>query len=179
MKASVCTSTCDTPLGRMIMAGGEEGLAGLWFEGQKHCCAGLAPGCPQREIPLFSRVRAWLGAYFAGGDPALDFPLRLEGTPFQEEVWRMLLAIDRGTVTTYGEIARRLALGRGARVSAQAVGGAVGRNRISIIVPCHRVVGAGGSLTGYAGGLGRKAHLLRLEGAWQERFHAPARGTAL
>lgn len=149
----------------MTMAGDGERLTGLWFDGQKYFPRESVFGCKEVELPLFNRVREWLDSYFAGEEPDEVLPLRLEGTPFRQTVWRLLQEIPRGQVVTYKEIARRLSARRGgASVSAQAVGGAVGHNPVSIVVPCHRVVGSDGSLTGYAGGLERKAALLRLEG---------------
>ena len=120
---------------------------------------------------MLKQTARWLDIYFAGREPEFTPNIRLCGTLFQNEVWRLLLAVPYGSVTTYADIARKIARLRGiARMSAQAVGGAVGRNPISLIVPCHRVTGAHGSLGGYAGGLDRKEKLLRLEGAWKDSF---------
>ena len=153
----------SSPLGRILLAGGRTALTGLWFEGQKHCPPPLntmpvtaAPG------PVRSAVR-WLDIYFSGNTPDTAPPLAPAGTPFQLTVWETLKTIPYGETVTYGELARRLALSTGRPVSARAVGGAVGRNPISILRPCHRVVGAGGRLTGYAGGTRRKLWLLELE----------------
>ena len=167
-----------SPLGRITMAGEGDALAGLWLEGQKYF-AGGHPDLREGEAPAFAVVRAWLDAYFAGDDPGLSPRLSLEGTPFQKAVWRQLLTIPRGQTTTYGAIARTLEMETGKRVSAQAVGGAVGRNPVSILVPCHRVVGTGGSLTGYAGGLDKKLWLLRHEGVVVSKLFYPQTGTAL
>lgn len=149
----------------MTMASDGERLTGLWFDGQKYYPEAGLPACEAQVLPLFDQTRAWLDRYFAGENPGPVPPLRLEGSPFRLAVWRLLQQIPRGEVVTYKAIARQLERERGgARVSAQAVGGAVGHNPVSIVVPCHRVVGCDGSLTGYAGGVERKAALLRLEG---------------
>jgi len=160
------THIYPSPLGEMLLASDGEALTGAWFAGQKYFARGLTPEAEPRELPVFSLADAWLDAYFAGENPPCDLPLRLCGTPFQRAVWERLLRIPYGTTVTYGAIARELAAERGAaRMSSQAVGGAVGHNPLSVIVPCHRVTGADGSLTGYAGGLEKKLYLLRLEGA--------------
>lgn len=157
----------ESPLGRLTLAGEEEGLTGLWLEGQKYFGRGLAPDAVRREdLAAFAAARHWLDRYFSGEKPGgRELPLCPEGTPFQRLIWSLLLDIPWGETTTYGALARGAAerLGRNG-MSAQAVGGAVGRNPISIIIPCHRVVGAEGSLTGYAGGLERKRWLLAWEG---------------
>ena len=154
-----------SPLGPMTMASDGERLTGLWFDGQKYYPEAGLPACEAQALPLFDQTRAWLDRYFAGENPGPVPPLRLEGSPFRLAVWRLLQQIPRGEVVTYKAIARQLERERGGgRVSAQAVGGAVGHNPVSIVVPCHRGVGCDGSLTGYAGGVERKAALLRLEG---------------
>jgi len=147
-----------SPLGPLLLVRTANGLAGAWFEAQKHHPQPFeAPFVD--DDPLLGRAAAQLEAYFAGSATAFDLPLDLLGTRFQREVWRELLAIEAGATATYGAIARRL----GAPAACRAVGAAVGRNPVSVIVPCHRVVGSDGSLTGYAGGLERKTALLRLE----------------
>lgn len=154
-----------SPLGGMLLAADDAGLTGLWFEGQKHFARRLDSAHEEREIPLFDEVRRWLDQYFSGREPDFMPPLHLIGTAFEREVWDILRAIPYGETTTYGSIAAQLARQRAlAHMSAQAVGGAVGRNPVSVIVPCHRVLGADGSLTGYAGGIDRKRRLLALEG---------------
>ncbi len=159
----VYTTHYVSPLGDILLAGDEVGLCGLWFAGQTHFAPGIAEN--EGELPVFAEARRWLDTYFAGDAPDFVPPLHLCGTAFQREVWDILRTIPYGGTVTYGELAAILAGRRGvARFSAQAVGGAVGRNPVSIILPCHRVVGAGGRLTGYAGGLARKAALLELEG---------------
>ena len=170
----------SSPLGAILLAADDIGLTGLWFEGQKYFALHLDPKREERELPLFETAKRWLDLYFSGKEPDFSVPLHFTGTDFQNEVWRILRAIPYGQTTTYGEIARQLARERGLpHMSAQAVGGAVGRNRISVIVPCHRVVGTDGSLTGYAGGIDRKSKLLALEGVDMSRLFIPKKGTAL
>lgn len=163
------TAIYDSPLGAILLAADEIGLTGLWFEDQKYYGAGLPAESVQGELsamPHLKAAAAWLDRYFAGEEmDACVLTLHLVGTDFQKEVWEILLSIPRGETLTYAEIGKRIAAKRGlTRMSAQAVGGAVGHNKISIIVPCHRVLGTDGSLTGYAGGLERKSALLQLEG---------------
>lgn len=172
----------DSPIGRLLLAGKEEALAGVWIEGQKYF---LGSGHEELEEKTDSRIlnqtREWLDRYFRGEKPAIqELALAPEGSEFRKEVWKLLCQIPYGEVTTYGEISRKIASQRGlAGMSAQAVGGAVSHNPISIIIPCHRVVGADGSLTGYAGGLERKIKLLTLEGVSMEKLFVPKKGTAL
>ncbi len=154
-----------SPLGSILLASGGEALKGLWFKGQKYFGSTLGSDAVQRDLPVFDRTAEWLELYFRGEEPDFMPPLALEGTAFQKRVWELLLTIPYGTTVTYGEIAGRLSEGpESLQTSARAVGNAVGRNPISLIVPCHRVGGAGGRLTGYAGGLERKEKLLSLEG---------------
>lgn len=157
----------DSPLGGILLAADEKGLTGLWFEGQKYFASGLEADCEERETAILLAAKRWLDTYFSGGRPDPGaVPLHFIGTDFQKEVWEALCEIPYGQTRTYGDIARQLAAKPGhERVSARAVGGAVGHNRISILVPCHRVIGADGSLTGYAGGLERKTWLLEMEGS--------------
>ena len=149
-----------SPLGPILLAADETGLTGLWFEGQKYFPSFLGVDYQEKETPVLTETARWLDVYFSGKDPDILPPLHPQGSPFRQAVWDILLTIPRGQTMTYGEIARRLGVH-----SAQAVGGAVGHNPISILIPCHRVVGSDGSLTGYAGGVERKARLLQLEGA--------------
>ena len=149
-----------SPLGPILLAADETGLTGLWFEGQKYFPSFLGVDYQEKETPVLTETARWLDVYFSGKDPGFLPPLHPQGSPFRQAVWNILLTIPRGQTMTYGEIARRLSVH-----SAQAVGGAVGHNPISILIPCHRVVGSDGSLTGYAGGVERKARLLQLEGA--------------
>lgn len=155
----------DSPLGRIMLSSDGESLTGLWFEGQKYFGAGLSGEREVRVLPVFEQTERWLDIYFSGHEPDGLPPILLRGTPFQKAVWALLREIPYGRTVTYGALADALAArsGRG-RMSARAVGTAVGRNPVSIIVPCHRVIGKDGSLTGYAGGTERKDKLLRLEG---------------
>lgn len=158
---AVCTAQAllDTPLGPVRVARTAVGIAGLWFEGQKHHPGELA--APMRpDDPLLQRAAQALQRYFAGEAGTFDLPLDLHGTPFQRSVWQALLRIPAGHTCSYGEIA----LAIGAPQAVRAVGAAVGRNPASLVVPCHRVLGSDGSLTGYAGGVHRKQALLALEG---------------
>ena len=150
----------DSPLGEITLAGNENALCGLWFAGQKHFSLGYT--LEEARLPLFDRCAEWLARYFAGEAPdPLLLPLAPQGSAFQMRIWARLLAVPYGESVTYGQLARELGN------SARAVGGAVGRNPISILIPCHRVLGTDGSLTGYAGGTERKRFLLDLEGiAW-------------
>ncbi len=173
------TSYYRSPLGDMLMAADEIGLTGLWFEGQKYFARQLEDGPKERELPIFEKVRQWLDLYFLGKEPDVAIPLHFIGTAFQKEVWEILCTIPYGQTITYGEIAKQIAAKKGLpRMSAQAVGGAVGRNKISVIVPCHRVVGTNGSLTGYAGGIEKKVKLLTLEHVDMQRFFIPRKGSA-
>ena len=160
------TTFYESPIGRMLLAADDTGLTGLWFEGQKYFARCLDRESEEKELPVFAEAKRWLDIYFSGKEPDFTPPLHFTGTDFQKEVWEILCAIPYGQTMTYGAIADQLAKKRGlSRMSAQAVGGAVGHNNISIIVPCHRVVGSDGSLTGYAGGIERKTFLLNLENA--------------
>ncbi len=170
----------QSPLGPILLAADADGLTGLWFEGQKYFALHLSAEREERETPILAQTRRWLDIYFSGEEPDFSVPLHFTGTAFQKRVWSILLTIPYGQTMTYGEIARQLAAEPGAgHMSAQAVGGAVGHNEISILVPCHRVVGAGGSLTGYAGGIDKKLGLLTLEGTDMDGLFRPAKGTAL
>ena len=155
----------DSPLGPITLAGEDGALTGLWFDGQKYFGAGLPAGTPEGEPPVFRQVRAWLDRYFRGEDTGPAPPLAPAGTVFQRAVWEVLREIPYGRTATYGQVAQAAGRGLGRNTSPRAAGSAVGRNPISLLIPCHRVVGAGGSLTGYAGGLERKEALLKLEGA--------------
>ena len=156
-----------SPLGRMLLAADDLGLAGVWFERQKYF--GEFPGhmnfvFAEKENCILKDALRWLDIYFSGQKPDFLPKLHLIGTDFQREVWDILLEIPYGQTVTYGEITRKIADKRGLKtMSAQAVGGAVGHNRVSVIVPCHRVIGSNGSLTGYAGGIERKIKLLDIE----------------
>ncbi len=159
-----CIHRYASPLGGITLSSDGTALTGLWFDGQKYFAAGLPAGCPEAMLPVFAQAEKWLDLYFSGKDPGFTPPLRPRGTAFRKAVWEFLLTIPYGETLSYGEIAVRLAeQGNRPRPSARAVGGAVAHNPVSLIIPCHRVVGAGGRLTGYAGGTGRKAKLLALE----------------
>ena len=160
----------DSPLGRIVLSGSGSALTGLWFEGQKHFAASLDAEHEEKFLPVFREAEQWLDICFSGRDPGFTPALSPKGTAFQISVWEILLSVPYGKTVTYGEIARMLAERKGLPVSARAVGGAVGHNPISLIIPCHRVIGADGSLTGYAGGPDRKIALLRLEGSLPEGF---------
>lgn len=175
-------STChyDSPLGGILLAADEIGLTGLWFDGEKYFADHFPSEHTERETPILVEVKRWLDIYFAGKEPDFLPPLHPIGSAFRQSVWEILLQIPYGKTTTYGEIARQLAEKRKLpRMSAQAVGGAVGHNEISIIIPCHRVVGTNGSLTGYAGGIDKKVKLLKLERTDMTGFFVPKKGTAL
>lgn len=159
----IYTAHYNSPLGGITLTSDGMALTGLYFDGERDF-PDLSPG-RKKDLPLFGEVMRWLDLYFAGKEPDFSPALNPTGTAFQMSVWAILRTIPYGETTTYGAIAKRLEKKTGKRMSAQAVGGAVGRNPISIIVPCHRVIGANGSLTGYAGGLDKKEYLLELEGA--------------
>lgn len=176
----IYTSEYPSPLGRILLAADEVGLRGLWFDGQKYFARDLPDERTEEEIPALSATKHWLDLYFGGQEPDFLPPLHPVGSPFRQAVWEILLRIPYGKTVTYGEISKQLAEKMGLeRMSAQAVGGAVGHNEISIIIPCHRVVGSNGSLTGYVGGIDRKIKLLELERADMSRFFVPKKGTAL
>lgn len=155
-----------SPLGGLTLASDGEALTGVWFDGQKHFPEFPPETRLEIQLPVFEQTKRWLDLYFSGTAPDFTPPLRPCGTPFQETVWECLRAVPYGHTITYGELASRTAerLGR-ERMSARAVGNAVGRNPVALLIPCHRVIGAGGKLTGYAAGLESKARLLSLERA--------------
>ena len=160
----------DSPLGGITMAGDGNALTGLWFDGQKHYAETLAAEHTERRLPVFDVTDRWLDLYFSGRVPDFSPVLKIRGTAFRRSVWEILLTIPYGRTMTYGEIAERIAeQTRRAHMSAQAVGCAVSHNPISLIIPCHRVLGSDGSLTGYAGGIDKKARLLQLEHAGVNR----------
>ena len=166
------TTEYKSPLGRMLLAVDEEGLTGAWFEGQKYLPEGVAPENEETALPpVLESACRWLDLYFSGQEPDFMPRLHLEGTAFRRAVWELLRKIPYGKTTTYGALAKQLEAETGRRVSAQAVGGAVGHNPVSILVSCHRVVGQQGSLTGYAGGLDKKLRLLILENTSAEPLY--------
>lgn len=156
----------ESPLGKITVSAENDALTGLWFVGQKYYPSHKDIGAYAPTHPIFIKLRQWLEDYFAGKRNRSLPKLEPNGTSFQKAVWEILLEIPYGHVSTYGEIAKKIAHSKGvSSMSAQAVGGAVGHNPISILIPCHRVVGANGSLTGYAGGLEKKKALLQIEQA--------------
>ena len=169
----------SSPLGDITLASDGEALTGLWFNGQKYFGETLGREYEQRKLSVFELTNQWRDSYFRGKAPGFTPPLVMKTTPFRRAVWEILLAIPYGKTMTYGEIADRIAKQRGLQhMSAQAVGGAVGHNAISLIIPCHRVIGANGSLTGYAGGIDKKRKLLIMEKADMSAFSIPVKETA-
>ena len=175
---TVYLHTCPSPVGRLTLSSDGAAITGLWLEGQKYFGAGLPKTVQEKDLPVFQATRAWLEAYFSKATLTALPPLSPQGSPFRQAVWRLLGEIPYGTVTTYGALTRKLE-DQGTSASPQAVGGAVGHNPISILIPCHRCVGSDGSLTGYAGGVEKKKFLLELEGADLAGLYVPTRGTAL
>lgn len=174
--------TCEylSPLGMITLSCDEAAITGLWFNGQRHFGNILPKETMQEETPLLRQAKHWLDIYFSGQEPDFLPPLRYDSTPFRKMVCDIMLTIPYGRTMTYGEIAAEVAKRIGiSKMSAQAVGGAVGHNPISLIIPCHRVVGTSGSLTGYGGGIQRKVKLLELEHTDMSGFFVPKKGTAL
>ncbi len=153
-------TTYNSPLGIITLCSDGSNLVGVWFDGQKYFASTIKEMTEKNDLTIFSNVKNWLDRYFTGQNPKIsELPLAPIGNEFRQAVWKLLCEIPYGETTTYGEIAKRL----GKPMSAQAVGGAVGHNPISIIIPCHRVIGKNGSITGYAGGIDKKIKLLELE----------------
>lgn len=170
----------NSPLGGITLASDGENLTGLWFDDQKYYGDTLAEHYEEKNLPVFEQTDKWLDIYFSGKEPDFIPPLSMNTTPFRKAVWEIMLTIPYGQTMTYGQIAEKLAKQKGIpTMSAQAVGGAVGHNSISLIIPCHRVVGTNGSLTGYAGGISKKEKLLIMEKADMSAFFIPTKGTAL
>ncbi|MDO4305448.1 MAG: methylated-DNA--[protein]-cysteine S-methyltransferase [Eubacteriales bacterium] len=170
----------SSPLGLLTLAGRGDSLAGLWIEGQKYFKDSLKKEpMEQNASPILCTAAKWLDRYFAGEKPSItELSLAPAGSSFRQEVWRILCEIPSGEVTTYGEIAKKKAVRMNRQtMSAQAVGGAVSHNPISIIIPCHRVIGSNGSLTGYAGGIDKKITLLELEGVDTHSFRIPPKNS--
>lgn len=163
------TAHYNSPFGSMTLASDGTALVGLWFDGQKYFAATLEEEHKQKSLPVFQETCRWLDLYFSGKKPDFLPSLAPKATPFRQKVWDVLLSIPYGETITYGEIARRI----GMEKAAHAVGGAVAHNPISVIVPCHRVVGTSGSLTGYADGIDKKVQLLTLEGVDITQFFMP------
>ena len=166
---SSLNSTCEkiyyatdyaSPLGEILIVSDGEAICGVWFYGQKHFLSSITSETVRNDdLAIFKKAKTWLDDYFNGRNPEIDFMLKPHGSDFRQKVWKILSEIPYGETLTYGEIASRIS----PAMSAQAVGGAVGHNPISIIIPCHRVWGANGKLTGYAGGIDRKIELLKIE----------------
>ena len=170
------------PIGKVTLASDGKNLVGLWLEGQKyHGDSIFKEMTAKNDLPVFDDTKKWLDKYFAGKTPAIsELPLAPIGSDFRKKVWDILCKIPYGKIVTYGDIAKEIAVKlKKKNMSGQAVGGAVGHNPISVIIPCHRVVGANGSLTGYAGGIHIKIKLLELEGVDMSGLFVPAKGTAL
>lgn len=170
----------DSPIGELILLSDGRNLTELIFPEQRYFDKNAVAGAEEKKLPVFEETCRWLEIYFAGNEPDFMPPIIFKGSEFQVQVWEALRRIPYGQVVTYGELASEIAKARGlAKMSAQAVGGAVGRNPVGIIVPCHRVVGKGGNLTGFGGGIHRKVELLKIEKAYQDYFYIPKKGTAL
>ena len=178
------STTYSSPVGTITLAcdGDGKNLAGLWTEGQKYHGGTIPEAMTEnKDMPIFTTTKKWLDRYFEGKKSDIsELPLAPIGSEFRRGVWDILCEIPYGEVITYGEIAKKMAVKMNREsMSSQAVGGAVGHNPISIIIPCHRVVGSNGSLTGYAGGVGTKIKLLELEGVDMSSLFIPTKGTAL
>ncbi|MFP3153185.1 methylated-DNA--[protein]-cysteine S-methyltransferase [Lachnospiraceae bacterium ZAX-1] len=176
------STTYLSPVGLITLACDGDNLVGLWLDGQKYHADTIPEALTKKnDLPVFDATKKWLDRYFAKEKPTISkLPLAPMGGDFRQNVWNILCEIPYGEVTTYGDIAKKMAAKMGKdSMSSQAVGGAVGHNPISIIIPCHRVVGANGSLTGYAGGVATKAKLLELEEVDQSSLFVPKKGTAL
>ncbi|MCM1166678.1 MAG: methylated-DNA--[protein]-cysteine S-methyltransferase [Lachnospiraceae bacterium] len=170
----------NSPLGGITLSSNGAKLTGLWFDGQKYFAAALSGKSEEKSLPIFEQTAEWLDIYFSGKAPDFTPPLKPETTPFRKAVWEIMLTIPFGKTMTYGEIAEIIAKQKGLdKMSAQAVGGAVAHNSISLIIPCHRVVGSNVSLTGYAGGIDKKVQLLKLEKADMSKLFVPKNETAI
>ena len=176
------STTYSSPIGTMTLACHEDNLVGLWTQGQKYHGDTIPEAMIENnDMPIFGTAKKWLDRYFAGKKPGIaELSLAPIGGEFRQSVWKILCEIPYGKVITYGDIAKKIAVKMGREsMSSQAVGGAVGHNPISIIIPCHRVVGSNGSLTGFSGGVQMKVKLLELEGVDMSRLFIPQKGTAL
>lgn len=174
------TSLYQSPVGEILLAADDVGVVGVWFKDEKYYayCLDKENNTPN-ETPIIKELKRWLDIYFSGRNPDFVPPIHMIGTPFQIEVWNILREIPYGKTTTYSAIAEKIACNRGvARISAQAVGTAVGKNNINLIVPCHRVVATNNSLAGYAGGIDKKIKFLQLEGAYNDKYFVPKHSTA-
>ncbi len=173
------TDHYESPIGGITLASDGRALTGLWFDEQKYFADTLSREHEQKEVPVLAETKRWLDIYFSGKAPDFTPPLSMLCSDFRKEVWEVMLTIPYGHTMTYGAIAAEIARRKGlARMSAQAVGGAVGHNSISLIIPCHRVVGSSGSLTGYAGGIDKKIWLLEHEGVDMTGLFRPRHSTA-
>lgn len=178
----IYTKYYSSPIGKILMASKNNKLIGLWIEGQKYYLSNLKESLEEKNDDItLTKAEIWLDKYFKGEKPDIkDLDLNPIGSEFRQSVWKILCNIPYGKTTTYNDIAKEIAKQKGIeKMSAQAVGGAVGDNPISIIIPCHRVVGTNGSLTGYAGGIDKKIFLLKHEKVDMNKFFIPKRGTAL
>lgn len=173
-------SKYNSPIGGITLASNGTELTGLWFDGQKYFADTLPEKYEEKDLPVFGQTKQWLDTYFSGKAPDFTPPLAFVGiSPFRKRVWEIMIAIPFGHTSTYGNIAKQIGAETGKKASAQAVGGAVGHNSISLIIPCHRVVGTNGSFTGYAGGISKKIELLKMEGVDISKLTVPKKGTAL
>lgn len=173
------TSLYQSPVGEILLAADDTGVVGVWFKDQKYYAYCLDKENEPGETPIIGELKRWLNIYFQGKKPDFEPSIHMTGTPFQIEVWNILREIPYGTTITYSDIAKKIARNRGIpNMSAQAVGTAVGKNSISLIVPCHRVVGTNNSLAGYAGGIDKKIAFLKLEGSFKEEYFVPKHSTA-
>ncbi len=169
------------PIGALTLVCDENNLVGIWMDGQKYHGDTLLENVAEKaDSPILKAAKNWLDKYFAGKNPNIsELPLAPIGGEFRQDVWRILCEIPYGKVITYSDIAKKMAKKRNKeRMSSQAVGGAVGHNPLSIIIPCHRVVGSNGSLTGYAGGIDKKIKLLEHEGVDMSKLFVPKKSTA-
>lgn len=173
-------SKYKSPVGEITLASNGEKLTGLWFDGQKNFADTLPENYEEKDLPVFEQTKKWLDIYFSGKAPDFTPPLDMGGiSPFRKRVWEIMLEIPFGQTSTYRKIAKQIAEETGKKVSGQAVGGAVGHNSISLVIPCHRVVGTNGGLTGYAGGIDKKIKLLRLEGVDVSKYSVSQKGVAI
>lgn len=163
-----------SPIGEMFMISDGENLINLSYINAKYYQELYKSNAIAKDLPIFKVTKSWLDVYFNGEIPNFTPSIKLNGTDFRIQVWKILMAIPYGATTTYGEIAKKISLQNNLKqMSAQAVGGAIGHNPISIIIPCHRVVGSDGCITGYAGGIDKKVKLLKIEGAYKDNFYLP------
>lgn len=178
----IYTTTYNSPIGNLLIAARENKLIGIWIEKQKYYLSNLKDNIKESEdIDILGKTKEWLDRYFKGEKPKIEeLEINLTGSEFRKSVWKILKDIPYGEVITYGDIAKKIAKQKGIkRMSAQAIGGAVGHNPISIIIPCHRVIGTQGNLTGYAGGIEKKIYLLKHEKVNMEKLFVEIKGSAI